>query len=419
MTDLIPNSEPRTITIAQGGDDDKTGDSTTFAIATLGEAVNRINNLVPVPTLTNPAAIEGYGAGSFSDSAELIDFVQIVAPSSRFVNADPDYTIKLNDFCAIESTVVWNVGAGDSILFDNCSVSAAYQRVVRTSGGGAAFKVTGTTNAVLLQANQVRTLGGTAVDVNSTIGEPLIIDIDDIVLTVDNDVAFDFTAIGGKVTGKIGSITSIGTTGTQAIFRSGQIILQGDQLSVDTVVVKNGAEVWLNDYIIEADIVVEAGGILHCRIYQGDGYTIVNNGEINGDINGVRYGSFVIDDDLIFTFAEDRNFTSSDRLLGVFRIDTTDTTINDAVAFYNQNVGDSREATFEIVDASDYSTAYYTGSNSETGTSPPAKSLTLSATGTPLPTNQPVNLAVIYRRSSGVGNFSLSNPSIIIGATKT
>lgn len=412
MTKLIPNNEPRNINFAQNGDDDKGGESPTFALATLGAAITRVNNLVPVPTIDNPASIIGNGAGTFTDSGELIDFVQILAAGSRFVNADPDWTIKLNDFCSIESTLVWNIGAGASILFEDCSITAAYQRVVRASGGGAAFKVRGNTDSILMQASQVRTLGGIGVDINSTIGEPAILDIDDMVLTVDNDVAFDITAIGGKVTGKIGNISSSSTTGTEAIFRSGQVILQGDQINVDTLTVKDGAEVWLNDYIIESDIVVEAGGILHCRIYQGAGYSITNNGSINGNINGVDYGSFVTPDEKFVTMSDRTNLANPFRVLGYFDIDTTNDTIDSASAFYTQSNPNSRTANFRIVDAGD-STVYFSGSNTDTGVTP--KSFQLASVN-PLPANQVVFMAVEYSRTGGAG---LSDPSIKVEVSST
>jgi hypothetical protein len=420
MTDLIPNAQPRNVTFTQGGDDDKTGDSTTFALATLGEAVTRINALLPVPDINNPASIIGYGAGTFADSAILADAVQLLGGGSRFVNDDANYTIKLGNFCAIESTVVHNTGTGDSILMDGVAVTATYQRVVRTSNGGAAYRVTGASSSLLIGASQIRVTGGTGIHVDATVTEPLSLAVEDIALESNNDVAFDLSVAGGRIGGRIGNITAVGgATGTTAVFRAGQITLQGNQLRVDEVRVKSGAEVWLNDYLVDANIVVEAGGVLHCRIYQGSSYTITNNGQINGDINGTRYGSFAGDNEVIYTFSEDRNFTGSMRALGAFSIDTATTTIGDATAYYSHNVAGSRTAEFTIVDAATLTTVYYSGSSTQTAVSPPVYSVQLASTGTPLPSNQTVALVAMYQRTSGAGGSSLSNPSITISAIRT
>ena len=417
MTNQIPNNEVRAAFVSVNGDDDKTGESNTFAFATLGKAKDRIDNLTPPPSIFNQASIVALSSGVFQEQLEIPDFVQVQTSGVTVFSTETDYTVKAASFSLFEFLSCTNQGGGAAILIDGKSSSGLNGSFASAENGGWAVDVKGDSEDVFIDINQMRTTSAGALRVNTTTNDTaIVVNTDEISLDQNNDVALDITIGPGGFSGRVGNIFSAsGITGTEVVFRGGMVNLQGDRMKVGTVTIMSGAEVWLNDYLIDGDIVVEAGGILHCRIYQDPSGTITNNGVINGNINGVNYGSFVQPDGKYITMENNDAFGTSFELLGYSDIDTTTDIIDFITAYYSQNTGASRTANFRIIDAQD-STVYYEGSNTDTVAEPKRFNISLTPVN-PLPVNQIVFIAVEYSRT-GFGFFSLSDPSIKIGVQK-
>jgi len=119
------------------------------------------------------------------------------------------------------------------------------------------------------------------------------------------------------------------------------------------------------------------------------------------EINGIRYGFWSDSTELTTTFLRDGTIPTSWETTGAVSIDTTTDTINEVIGSYTQTSGGPRTVNFRLIDA-DTLDVYYTGTSAQTGASPRYYS-TLSATVTPLPTNQPVNLLLQNERSGPGG----------------
>ena len=145
---------------------------------------------------------------------------------------------------------------------------------------------------------------------------------------------------------------------------------------------------------------VEAGAVCTGQIDQVIG-AITILGTFNGEIAGVKYGSWIEGSEMLATFTRPGNVSISEQALGFLTIDTTTDTIDEITGSYIQNSAASRNYNLSIVDADDPLIVYYEKTNTDTGSN--IKFFDAKAAVTPLPVNQVVNLAIIQNRSGGGG----------------
>ena len=118
-------------------------------------------------------------------------------------------------------------------------------------------------------------------------------------------------------------------------------------------------------------------------------------------INNIDYGFYQNGTELTQTFLRDGTIPTTFETTGAVTIDTTTDTINEVIGSYAQTSGGARTVNFRLINA-DTSDIYYTGTSAQTGASPRYYA-TLTATATPLPANQPVNLLLQNERSGPGG----------------
>jgi len=149
-----------------------------------------------------------------------------------------------------------------------------------------------------------------------------------------------------------------------------------------------------NDGLCLINSVVMTGDIINTGLLQPTIDThfgsITNIGGINGSINGVEYGYWESENELTQTFLRDGTIQNAFETTGVLTIDTTNDTITSVVGSYTQTTANPRTVNFRLINA-DNGDIYYTGT-SATASISERHYATLTATATPLPTNQQVNL---------------------------
>jgi len=219
------------------------------------------------------------------------------------------------------------------------------------------------------------------------------------------DITFGSAASVNNILALVGSFTS----------SSGNHYLSSDLVFFN--VNATGGSLRLSLRQIGGDFTVSAGAVVTGQIDEVSG-SINITGTFNGEIAGVKYGTWIDGNELLATFYRNANVPNSWDNIGYLQIDTGDEwtdTVDYITVQYRQNSSGSRTHKFRIIDADDEVTVYFEGdSGSVSGSG--NKNYDVSVTPVnALPVNSKVNLALEHERDGGAG---LADSSIQIGLTR-
>jgi len=159
----------------------------------------------------------------------------------------------------------------------------------------------------------------------------------------------------------------------------------------------SNANISVNEVI--GDFTVAAGSVCTGQINKVTGIITIT-GTFNGEIAGIKYGSWVEGDEVVFTGIRNGSIQSSyDDACLVFTIDTTTDTIEEIVVGYKQSNVNLREVNFRVA-SQDGLTTYFEDTISTTGVGQQAELLSLTPVAA-LPSNQVVTLVVEAERQTG------------------
>ena len=254
-------------------------------------------------------------------------------------------------------------------------------------------------------------------DINA-IGGRMVINAQEIVGDINqNSLSTEFSCDAQILTGNITLGAGVSTSNILAVFGSVETTSGIHYLAAPAVIgnllISGTSDTHVTSNTVAGDFTVEASALCTGQIDQvGGAITIL--GTFNGEIAGVKYGSWVDGDEILATFTRPGNVSTSEQELGFLTIDTTTDSIDEITGSYIQNSAASRNYNLSIVDADDPLIVYYEKTNTDTGSS--IKFFDAKAAVTPLPVNQVVNLAIIQNRSGG-GGLNTGNCQIEITRT--
>ncbi len=217
-------------------------------------------------------------------------------------------------------------------------------------------------------------------------------------------------------TGDITTSDGLSSVAPQAMFgdykSNGGLNFLSSQVVTGNVEV-NGGSCDFDIGSVIGDFTVAAGATATGTINSVSG-TITIIGTFNGEIAGVRYGSWIEGSDVLATYTRTANVPNNWDNMGYGQIDTNTDTMDYITVQYRQNSNGSRTHKVRIIDADDEFTVYFEGdSGSLSGSGNKGYDVSITPVN-PLPTGT-VNLAFEHERDGGAG---IADTTISFGFTR-
>ena len=241
-------------------------------------------------------------------------FVDIVAPGMTIQGITADPTITLGQENVIEVMTVRNSEVnGTAICFDDAFFCVANViNILGNGDGGTAILHTGTSAENFVNAESMR--GGTRGIINDSTNTAGIftVDVDQLVcirtnaigVTQDSNVAMSINArlVSFEVAGGIGILCLSGVIApvTNAITTAGGVCFQvdgGNMCAVSCFVVGDiianpGGFLSVNITTLVGNVISNTGALMEITVVDQTGGTVIEDGEIRGDIQGELFGTY-------------------------------------------------------------------------------------------------------------------------------
>lgn len=300
------DAQVRGFTFALSGGDEQSGGSFELPKRLVQETIDEAAALIPAPSLFNPAVVSAAQGGSFNEGFSLPGFINFDATNAQFITSQ-SVSITLGDgqICSIFGV---RNGSNNStcFLYDGTTLAGSTALFCVVLGNDSiGYEIKGATVGAFSTCDRLTLAGARSIGlkITGTFTDPVDIDGDEVLLNGADSVYIDYNPDDplDECTVDISTVFTLGATvqtkafnGTTAyIVRSGHLSVQGVVLIADTAVhVLDGAEMDLAQETVVGDIIVDSGGILNVFILDHEVGTITNNGEINGIINGVPFGTY-------------------------------------------------------------------------------------------------------------------------------
>lgn len=448
MSNYNAGSGVRDVYVKDSGNDMNDGRNATFAKGTLAGAKSAADALDPAPGLQSPAAIVDSGSSRYEleETFDITDNVQCALQFCSFATSFSSFTgsaVIMAAENAQAEVLTLSLNADDGLIgysSNGKSRTALDSRAVIMNGPNQiGVSLDGATDQSFLNIGQVlaRFSGSTGVSITSTGESPRYYQLNEINVSGDNckGVSYDSPATAAAVY-RVGAITyeenvgnpdtGAGCIGIEVV--NGTIAGYSAEVIVETAFATAIGGDLINDSLLTEGIIYNKGnmnmtsrrhtgdiineGALTVRIDEHVSGSIINSGILNGEINGVRYGTWVGDGgEKLATFSKEGGLPNSPENLGRLTIDTATESIVAAgiLPTYSQTTGGNREITFRVLDADNLGVTYFSGALSAAGVD--FNRLVSMSAITPLPVSQQVNLYFEVERTSGAF-FGVSDPSI-------
>lgn len=428
MSTYRPGVGVRDVNVKDSGNDADDGSNVLFAKKTLSSAVEAANNLNPTPSLGVPASITDSGASAYECCLNVPDNVQVALNSSSIQGLGGDVVKAGANAQLSVLTISTSTQIGDTAYSSNgkSRIALDARAIILNGVEQIGCSINGTTDQAFQNVGQIlaRFDDSIAVDITSTGNEPRYLQYNEINISGDNSIGINCDAPAtGAAAFRVGAIT----------YENNPLTLSTGANSIGINVVKGlmagyAAEVNMDTFVnvgIDGDLILDnllgAGNIINdgklnitlrrltgdiinsgsltIRVDEHVSGNIVNSGILNGEINGIRYGSWVDSDDQGRVFSRSGNVSTSSQVVGYLTLNTNTDTIESIIGSYFQSSSSSRQYNLEIVDADTLAT-YYSASNTKAASGPHSFD---AKVGVGLPVASIVNLVVLQSRTGGGG----------------
>ena len=410
MTDLTSIPESRAFHFSRSGDDNNEGGSANLPYVSPNKAQEMRNLLVPPPdplVAGSQAAIINTLAGSYSNVfLDELDVTLLSAPNSTFIG-DPtkDYVMAMGGSNNHDiATVLATKPSGSAVVCDNKTRTAMSYKFLSTLGGGSCcvLKLTGDCDDYFLTGGQI----GVNADYTGILDQVVTSSAGNhapglITLDGANAVGFEFS--GAEKALSFGTIVARnGATNTVGGIVDCECTITGNRIEADKglVITANG------DAVVDVPKIVgdiENNGLLEATIIKHTG-AITGSGAINGNINGVKYGTYVDNEGQFLAVLNTRSNISSGgggTQGGFLPWNTATDQMNSITLNYRQTSSQPRTVIINIIDSST-GVVYFSGVSAQASAG--NKELSVPTTPiNPLPSNTALTLQVIYSRSGPGG----------------
>ena len=314
------NEASRILYYSAAGNDDSDGRSLELPKLSPQSAIDAAAALLPPPALATPVRVKEAQGGVFIGDVILKDFVLFEGLQTALVGIG-SIGVTAADSISLNVQGLVNTGANSvGLLIDGNTSFGAFAQAMQSRGANSQIvKVTGSVDDIFIEAKQVLADadGICCFHVDATSPVPIDINCDTVTLNSTNgtflewnqpnslDVgAVQVTSVAGIGSGSIAIhllSTNVGNVSCYCHVMQGDILCEGGGLALDALVIdgditiEDGAEATIKSTgVLRGDITVDSGGILFIVVNNHDSGTVTNNGTINGIIDGVRYGNWIV-----------------------------------------------------------------------------------------------------------------------------
>lgn len=309
--------EPRGFYYSPQGDDILDGDSIEVPKKTIQAAIDAAEALIPPPSQSDNATVTEAQGGIFLEDIELCESILFQGLQTTIVGSGP-VVVKGSNFLSFrpQTVVALSNNAISVELIDALSFGCNFSFCGANGDNATAFDISGDCDDIFITCSSVRLQGDGGVGFNVTANSPTPIDINVNTGVMDNDnqIFFEWnqTMPSEASVINISTITSTGT-GNEAIHamagnlnistqliscdsictvEDGATLTMDANILVGNILVKDGGRLVLKSVgVLAGDLTVDSGGIVACDITVHDSGSIINNGVINGNINGEYFGN--------------------------------------------------------------------------------------------------------------------------------
>lgn len=336
---------------ASDGDNTWAGTSAQVAKKTLQGCIDAVNSLIPTPPDGGLALISNIEDDFITTpvvlpAATTLDVIGVAISGS---SAGPMLTLG-GDRQTVEISNVSNAGTGSTVDITDLENVDLRAQIINSLGGGAGVDISGDNDNLFLKISQMRVNGGgSAIKIRGTSASPYDINLDSVSLESSGDSLIDYnpnsnadvctlnvtSVVNGvagtcifAIDGGIIDITSQAMTadklaivnndsrfgldanevfGDLEVNNTAIAILKSTGLMVGDLTLSDTATCYLDCSNFVGDIAVPTGTTLEVIIKNHSGNITDKSGTINGIINGVRYGNWIINTNLVLFGASTDN----------------------------------------------------------------------------------------------------------------
>lgn len=292
------DAQVRGFYFAASGNDDFDGKTIERPKETIQAAIDETQLLIPIPAFGDIATVTAAQGGIFNAGFVLPESVQFEGEST-VLNLSAAVAVTLDSFLNCSLTSVTN-SANSGISFkidgqDSTGLNVLANRVFGDTATG--LSITGVCDNIFVTISQftVTGTGSTAIKIESASVSPIDINCNTAALEGTDTTFMDYDPVNATdmCVVNVSAITNGGSGTIGFIVRNGILIAANCLIAAETAIhVLAGAEMTLTNGCIDGDIIVDLGGILNVTAVHQISGTITNNGTINGNIDGVPFGTY-------------------------------------------------------------------------------------------------------------------------------
>ena len=401
------SSSSRDFYFSPSGDDTLSGLGIENSVSSPSTAIDLVNALSIPPSSSTPASINSAEAGTyFNIELDIPEFTTGNCESAAIINTLDNQTIVTN---GDQQTVrVGNIiVTGDNSKIYEINGNQRVRNVATSlvlgsdtenttgSTGNVGATIEGSCDDVFLEAEQVEIRGDAAefIQITGESDTPFQINYktvesfneDQVFLRVNSSDPLQEVNVTVDNIQPSGTATQSTTNFRSFVIDSGVVLFRGQSSYNDIDVGANGrfamdVHVHVGDITIESggsaniknvglwvgDITVEDGARLDCDIITHVGALNIL-GEVNGNISGSDYGTYVDGTEHFVSWHRRGNIPSDWTTMGTFIIDALTYKLDDFLGSFEKTTAFSRTVNFRLIDA-DTSDVYYEGDVTTTAT---------------------------------------------------
>ena len=294
------DSQIRGFYFSQSGDSNFDGATFERPKRTIQEAIDAAALLSPPPGRNALAVISSAQGGSFFVGFILQDFIQFDGQNVSISSTDAvGITMASFQLCEVTSVTMINAFATGFLIDGQDSLAVKCDRINLLSASSKGIEIKGACDNLFFTAKQLLLNADDDIgfDITSSSPAPIDINVDTVDMTGDNTIFVNYAPVN-STDDCIVDVSTIGDGGSNTtgfIVENGHLVVQLGSISVTTAIrVKSSSKCSLMGSRVTGDIIVDSGGELDCIIIEHVFGTITNNGTINGIINGVRFGTWIV-----------------------------------------------------------------------------------------------------------------------------
>lgn len=381
MSNFLPGAGLRDVYVKDSGNDANDGSNIIFAKKTLAGAVHATTLLDPPPALFSPASIIDGGSSRYTENLDIPDNTQVALMSCAMQGTGGTLAKAGENAQLSVLTMSTGTSSGEIAYSSNGSarISLDARAIILNGLNQTGCSIDGATDQAFQNVGQIlaRFDDSTGISITSSGNQPRYFQYNEININGDSSYGITCDTIStGVAAFRVGAITyednpltaSTGALSVGINIVNGSLAAYVAEIQMETAVnVSASGDLIIDNLLCSGDIVNDGSLNITSRRLTGDiintgnmtirvdehvSGSVINSGVLNGEISGVRYGTWVDGDEISSSGIVKggiKNTYKNDCLRRT--IDTTTDVIDSILCSYFQKKADPNTVGFRVIDA--------------------------------------------------------------------